>query len=207
MKPAPALPLDEIDRLYAARGDLQYGESVTQREHALQCATLAEQSGAGAELVVAALLHDIGHLLHRDAAGALQTGANDVHEALGAKALGRWFGPGVAQPVALHVQAKRFLCAREPGYLEGLSAVSRRSLEIQGGPMSAAQTAVFERLEHASGALLVRRWDDLGKQAQMATPPLAHFLAIAGRCLLPRRAGAVRRAHRGSATESPVAGS
>jgi len=89
------------------------------------------------------------------------------------------------QPIALHVQAKRYLCAREPGYLEGLSRVSTRTLQLQGGPMDAAQAAAFERIPHAQDAIALRRWDDLGKKAAHETAPLAHFMTVIQRCLLP----------------------
>ena len=179
-------PIDLIEALYDQHGFLAYGEQVNQIEHALQCASLAEQSGAGDELIVSALLHDVGHMLHRDAARALQAGQDDKHEMLGAKHLARWFGPGVCEPVALHVQAKRYLCAREPRYLEQLSAVSRRSLALQGGSMSDAQALDFEALPYAGDAVRLRRWDDGGKQPAARTPTLAHYLGIAQRCVRTR---------------------
>jgi phosphonate degradation associated HDIG domain protein len=185
VKSTSAQPLEIIEQLFSTRGQLQYGENVSQIEHALQCAALAEQAGADDELIVAAMLHDIGHLLHRDAAGALRAGADDAHESLGAKFLAGWFGPGISGPVALHVQAKRFLCTREAGYHDRLSSCSRRSLEIQGGPMSGAQAAAFEKLDYAAGGVLVRRWDDLGKQAGLATPSLTYFMAIVERHVQP----------------------
>jgi len=128
MNTTQASPLDIIRRMFDEHGTLIYGEQVNQIEHSLQCATLAQQSGAKPALVVAAMLHDVGHILHRDAAGALQAGDDDKHEVLGAKYLARWFGPDVTEPIALHVQAKRFLCARDPGYHARLSPVSQRSL-------------------------------------------------------------------------------
>lgn len=114
--------------MFDASGTLRYGEHVNQMEHALQYALLAQQAGDSDELVVAALLHDVGHLLHRDARGALLAGIDDVHENLGAKYLAKWFAPAVCQPIALHVQAKLFLCLREPAYHDLLSPVSQRSL-------------------------------------------------------------------------------
>ena len=181
--PSPVLAI--IERLYTAHGALVYGEQVNQIQHALQCASLAQQSGSTDAMVAAAMLHDIGHMLHGDAATALDTGEDDRHESLGADWLARWFDDDVENPIALHVQAKRYLCAREPGYLEGLSRVSTRTLQLQGGPMDAGQAAAFERIPHAQDAIALRRWDDMGKKAAHETAPLAHFMTVIERCLLP----------------------
>lgn len=175
--------LAEIQRLFDTRGTLVYGEAVNQIEHALQCGTLAEQDGAAPSLVLAAWLHDIGHMQHRDAAAAVAEGADDVHEALGAKFLARWFGPEVAEPVRLHVDAKRYRCTREPGYRDRLSPLSKRTLEIQGGPMTEAEALAFERTLFHAEAVRLRRWDDVGKQPGMATHSHAHFLAMAAGCV------------------------
>jgi [1-hydroxy-2-(trimethylamino)ethyl]phosphonate dioxygenase len=177
--------LATIERLYTAHGTLVYGEQVNQIQHAMQCASLAQASGSTDAMVAAAMLHDIGHMLHGDAATALDTGEDDRHESLGADWLARWFGDDVVQPVALHVQAKRYLCARDPGYLEGLSRVSTRTLHLQGGPMQPAEAEAFERLPHARNAIDLRRWDDLGKKAGCETAPLSHFMTVIERCLLP----------------------
>ena len=184
MTTAPSAPIDAIEELFSAQGTLIYGEAVNQIEHALQCADLAEKSGASDALIVATMLHDVGHMMHRDAAGALLAGVDDVHESLGSKFLARWFGPAVTQPVALHVEAKRFLCRRDPSYHDRLSPISKRTLELQGGPMTAAQADTFEALPFAMDAVSVRQWDDQGKRAAVETPPLAHFLAIAKRCIV-----------------------
>jgi phosphonate degradation associated HDIG domain protein len=168
--------VEAVQRLFAAHGTLAYGESVNQIEHALQCATLAEAEGAADTLVVAALLHDLGHMLHRDAASALRAGEDDRHERLGAETLDRWFGPAVAEPVSLHVRAKRYLCAREPGYLERLSPVSTRTLALQGGPMDGPEAVRFEQLAHFEEAVRLRRWDDAAKTRGLATAPLSHFM-------------------------------
>ena len=175
--------LAEIEALFQAKGNLAYGESVNQIEHALQCGSLAEADGAAPALVLAAVLHDVGHMLHRDAATAVHSGADDVHEALGAKFLARWFGPEVSEPVRLHVNAKRYLCAVEPAYWDSLSSLSRRTLEIQGGPMDQVQARAFEQSPHADAAVRLRRWDDTAKRAGAPTPPLPHFLAIASHCI------------------------
>lgn len=185
VSPMAATPVDPIillERLFAARGSGRYGEDVTQQAHALQCAALAERDGASAALITAALLHDIGHMLTVEAA-ALAADGDDRHERAGADALARWFGPDITEPVALHVAAKRYLCACEAGYGERLSAASQRSLTLQGGAMFAAEAAAFARLPHAGDAIRLRRWDDAAKERDRMTPFLAHFLAIAERCL------------------------
>lgn len=175
--------LAEIQRLFDSRGHLVYGEAVDQTAHALQCGSLALQAQAPDSLVLAAWLHDIGHMQHRDASAAVALGEDDRHEALGARLLARWFGPAVAEPVRLHVAAKRYLCNAEAGYWEQLSPLSRRTLEIQGGPMDEAEARAFEQTPFAGDALQLRRWDDLGKQPGLATHGLPAFMAIAQRWL------------------------
>src|SRR5262249_50966907 len=116
-------------------GELYLGEPVTQREHALQCASLAERSGAPQALVIAALLHDLGHLLHTRPESPADGGVDGLHEVVGQRWLSRFFGPEVTEPVRLHVDAKRYLCATDPEYLNALSPASRQSLALQGGPL------------------------------------------------------------------------
>jgi phosphonate degradation associated HDIG domain protein len=172
----PAELLDRIDRLFADRGGAEYhGEAVSQLEHALQAAHLAEAAGAPPPLVAAALLHDVGHLLHGRGEDCATQGIDDRHEDLGVRFLAAAFGPAVTEPVRLHVTAKRYLCAAEPDYLGRLSAASVRSLGLQGGPMSAAEVREFEANPHHAAALVVRRWDDAAKVVRLATPPLAYF--------------------------------
>jgi [1-hydroxy-2-(trimethylamino)ethyl]phosphonate dioxygenase len=168
--------LAAIDRLFAARGaDEYHGEAVTQLEHALQAALLAEQAGASGELVAAALVHDIGHLLHEHGETAVGRGIDDRHEALGEQFLRPHFGPSVTQPILLHVPAKRFLCATDPAYRTTLSGASQQSLELQGGPMLPAEASEFARGPNAAAAVALRRWDDAAKVVGLAAPPLAHF--------------------------------
>lgn len=168
---------DEVLRLFAQGGDSQYGgESVTQLEHGLQAALLAEQEGAPEELVVAALLHDIGHLLHDLPDDAPDNGVDDLHENLGAAWIRGRFPASVLEPVRLHVASKRYLCAVEPGYLEALSEPSRVSLQLQGGPMSAEECEAFREGEFFESAIRLRRWDDEAKIAGLQTPSLGYFL-------------------------------
>ncbi len=158
----PLTSLCEIEALYATRGGLHYGEGITQIEHALQCAALAEQDGAAPGLVVAALLHDVGHLLE-DEEGVVGAAADRRHEAVGAAALRGLFGPPVRAPIMLHVSAKRYLCAVDPQYRDRLSAASQASLIVQGGPLDAAGIARFERRPYWREAVALRRFDDTGK--------------------------------------------
>jgi len=180
-------PIDQILTILHERGDASYfGEAVTQTEHLLQTATLAERDGAAPALISAALLHDIGHLLHDFGEHAADQGIDSHHEALGAEWLQCYFGAEVTEPVRLHVAAKRYLCHAEASYLAGLSAASRQSLELQGGPMTAAQSEQFLALPHARAAVALRRWDDMAKIVGATTPPLAHFRAYLAAALSDR---------------------
>jgi len=178
------LSLADIETLFARRGDEQYaGEPVTQLEHALQSAALGEAEGADDELVTAALLHDLGHLLHELGETPTLRGVDDLHQYRALPFLRGLFGERVLGAIERHVDAKRYLCATRPGYLEALSDDSKRSLVLQGGVFGAAEAAAFEALPGAMEAVRVRLWDDRAKTARAATPPLPHFLARARRCV------------------------
>lgn len=175
----------EIIELLELRGGSQYGgEAVTQLEHALQAAALAEQEGAPAELIAAALLHDVGHLLHDLPADAPDAGIDDGHENSAANFLRKRFSERVTEPIRLHVAAKRYLCAVDQRYLSSLSEPSIVSLALQGGPMTPAELAEFEKLPHAGDAVRLRCWDDAAKIPHQPTPPLSHFAAYVERVAL-----------------------
>lgn len=177
--------LDEIAAMLEHRADAQYGlAAVTQKQHALQAATLAERDGHPAALVAAALLHDVGHLVHDFGEDFTEQGIDDRHEELGHAWLARNFGPEVTEPVRLHVAAKRFLCATEPDYFAKLSPDSVATLALQGGPMSAAEVAAFRANPHFADAVRLRRYDEQAKVADLATPPVAHFMPAVARCLV-----------------------
>ena len=169
-------PIDRIFERFEIHGGRDYGsERVRQLEHALQCAALAEAEGASAALISAALLHDIGHLIHAVGQRPAERGIDDRHEVLGAEWLEQWFSAAVSEPVRLHVPAKRYLTETDRGYFATLSPASVRSLELQGGPFSAREAAEFIGLPHASEAVRLRRWDEAAKVPGKATPCLKHF--------------------------------
>lgn len=154
---------ETIVALYETRGQDSYGEGVSQIEHASQAAQMAIDHGAGRDLIAAAFLHDIGHLLDEGADPSQVGDLDRAHERLGARWIAERFGADVARPIAAHVAAKRYLCAVEPGYDDGLSDASRQSLALQGGPMSAAEVKTFGNQPNAAEAVLLRRWDDGAK--------------------------------------------
>ena len=177
------LSLADVERLFAQHGHIEYsGEGVSQAEHALQAAGLAERAGASDELVTAAFLHDLGHLLNLQGETPTARGIDDQHQYFSIPFLRPLFGPAVIEPIRLHVDAKRALCALEPGYHDALSEDSKRSLVLQGGIFMAAEAAAFMEKPHAGDALRVRRWDDAAKVPGASTPPIAHYLRIAARC-------------------------
>jgi phosphonate degradation associated HDIG domain protein len=179
------LRIVDIQALFLQRGAEQYsGEPVTQLQHALQSATLAEADGADDELVTAALLHDLGHLVQDLGDTPSLRGVDDLHQFIAIPFLRGLFSGRVLGAVQGHVDAKRWLCATRPGYLAALSADSQRSLVLQGGVFDAGQAAAFISKAGAEEAVRLRLWDDQAKSATMATPPLAHFIARARRCAL-----------------------
>ncbi len=179
------MPLDRIAELFATRGHAEYGgEAVTQLEHALQAASLAADAGAPSADIAAALLHDIGHLLHGHGDDCADRGLDDKHEELGMRFLARHFTPAVTEPVRLHVEAKRYLCAAEPGYFATLSGPSVVSLRLQGGPMTPDALAAFERHPHFAAAVALRKRDDEAKVVGRVTPPFAAFRPHLEACLV-----------------------
>jgi phosphonate degradation associated HDIG domain protein len=171
----PASSVDEVLDLYERFGDDHYDEDVSQLAHALQTAALADAANASPSLVVAALLHDVGHLLHLRDGGRQEDGVDLAHEDVGARFLRSIFGPTVTAPIALHVRAKRYLCAIDPAYASSLSAGSTASLARQGGPLDAVDVARFEHVSGWSDAVRLRRWDDLGKVDGLEVRPLDHY--------------------------------
>jgi [1-hydroxy-2-(trimethylamino)ethyl]phosphonate dioxygenase len=168
--------VDEVCTLFGSRGHEAYvGEPVSQLEHALQAAHHAEREQASDTLVVAALLHDIGHLIHKLPEDAADHGIDTRHEKLGQAWLARYCGPDVTEPVRLHVAAKRYLCATDAEYLSQLSPASVQSLRLQGGPFDPAEAEEFEANPWYRDAVALRRWDDLAKIPGLSVPPLKHY--------------------------------
>lgn len=164
-----------IDLFNNKGGDLYGGEAVTQLQHGLQAAHFAELENANNDLIVAALLHDIGHLLHELPNDATEKGIDDLHEEVGAEFLATYFSPMVVDTVKLHVDAKRYLCLVEAGYYSTLSPTSQASLVLQGGIMSGVDKAKFEENSFYKEAVLVRKWDDLAKDPHLTTKPIEAY--------------------------------
>jgi phosphonate degradation associated HDIG domain protein len=170
--------IDDIFRIFETNGDEAYfGEPVSQKEHALQAACQAEQEGASPELVVAALLHDVGHLLHGLGEDIAAHGVDARHEDAGEAWLARHFPPEVTEPVKLHVAAKRYLCRVHPEYLAQLSPASVQSLALQGGPFDEGEVREFERHRYFREAVRLRQWDDRAKSPGLRVPELEHYRA------------------------------
>jgi phosphonate degradation associated HDIG domain protein len=178
---------DRILGIYTHKATGRYGlSSVNQLQHALQSASFAEAGGEPPSLVAAALLHDIGHMIHDLGEDPALDGIDDTHEERAAEWLSDYFGPEVTEPIRLHVRAKRYLVAVDPGYLKRLSEDSVRSLVLQGGPMSPGEVSEFRRLPYADAAVRLRGYDDLAKNPSAATPTFEHFLPAIDAALSPR---------------------
>jgi phosphonate degradation associated HDIG domain protein len=167
-----------IDLLNAKGGSAYFGEPVSILEHSLQAAHSAELAAAGPAAISAALLHDIGHMLHGLDEDIAHRGLDGMHEEVAAKYLSRWFGDEVTVPILLHVPAKRFLCWQDSAYLQQLSPSSMESLALQGGPMTDEQAAEFLRNPFAKAAVALRRWDDEAKVPGLRVPDAAYYLPM-----------------------------
>ena len=167
-----------IDLLNAKRGSAYFGEPVSILEHSLQAAHSAALAAAGPAAISAALLHDIGHMLHGLDEEIAHRGHDGMHEEVAAKYLSRWFGEEVTMPILLHVPAKRFLCWRDHAYLQELSPASLESLALQGGPMNDEQAADFLRNPFATAAIALRHWDDEAKIPGLRVPNAAYYLPM-----------------------------
>ena len=189
--------LAQIAERLDINGRHQYGLSdINQIQHGLQAAWLAEQAGDPPALIAAALMHDIGHMLHELGENPAEDGIDDRHEDIGHGFLVTHFGPEVTEPVRLHVAAKRYLCGKEADYFAKLSKDSVLSLSLQGGPMSDAEILDFEHLPHWREAVRLRRYDEGAKVKRLQTPPLAHFMPFVAQVL--------RAAARAPTAKSPV---
>lgn len=168
--------------IFARRGGEEYlGEPVTMAQHMLQGAAIAEAGGLGEEIIVAALLHDIGHFTSEFGTYAPDDTEDRFHEDAGARVLAPFFAPVITDCVRHHVAAKRYLCATRPDYFRRLSAASVHTLALQGGPMSPEEVARFEASPHLEQILQVRYLDEAGKRPDMETPDFAHFAPMVQR--------------------------
>lgn len=181
---------EQVDVLFSymkEKGQTFYDEVVTQLEHALQCAALAEKHNASSTVITGALLHDIGHFVldeHNADIAFLDIDLN--HEEVGAEYMRPFFPESVITPIRLHVPAKRYLCTIDESYHDGLSDASKKSLKVQGGIMSDAEKAAFEEIPHYEDALTLRRWDDLAKVKGLETQGLETYRDIVQQCLNPQ---------------------
>ncbi len=178
LTPDPVAAIDAVEHilhLYATRGDEHYGEHVSQREHAEQCAYHAAIDGADDSLIIAALLHDIGHLLHKFGEDAADRGIDTRHERIGAGYLARYFPPSVTEPIALHVSAKRYMATTQPGYVDGLSEASMQSFILQGGVMTPEEVSTFLADPGHTAAIRLRGYDELGKVVGADMPTFASY--------------------------------
>jgi len=178
-----------IGSIFDRRGGEEYlGEPVTMGEHMLQGATLAERSGQPEEIIVAALLHDIGHFTSEFGTFMMDDTEDRHHEDAGAAVLEQFFPKVVTDCCRYHVAAKRYLCATQPDYFNRLSEASVHSLKLQGGAMTPGEVAAFERNPNLQEIIVVRHLDEAGKQAGMETPDFWHFAPLVQR-LVDRHMG------------------
>jgi [1-hydroxy-2-(trimethylamino)ethyl]phosphonate dioxygenase len=173
----------ELLEIFVGRATKRYGLSaINQLQHALQAAALAEKDEAPPATVLASLLHDVGHMIHQLGENPAGRGVDDVHEELGAHWLAERFGPEVSEPVRLHVAAKRYLCTVESDYFGKLSPDSVRSLELQGGLMSADELEAFRANPYHAEAVQLRRYDEAAKDPRANTPDFDHYLRHIAAC-------------------------
>lgn len=174
----------QIMQIYALRGNDHYGEAISQREHAEQCAHHARLDGASDDLIVAALLHDIGHLLHKFGEDAADQGIDTCHERIGSGFLSRGLPESVTQPIALHVRAKRYLATIDPAYQAKLSPASLQSLHLQGGEMSPEEVTKFLVEPYFEDAMKLRHYDELGKVVGVQIDSFESYLPLLQRLSL-----------------------
>lgn len=174
--------VDFLGSIFDRRGGEEYlGEPVTMGEHMLQGATLAERNGQPEEIIVAALLHDIGHFTSEFGTFSMEDTEDRHHEEAGAVVLERFLPQVVTDCCRFHVAAKRYLCATRPEYFQRLSEASVHSLNLQGGAMSEAEVAAFEQNPNLKEIIAVRYLDDAGKREGMDTPDFWHFAPMVQR--------------------------
>ena len=190
LTPSTIIPF--LDGIFTRRGADEYlGEPVTIGEHMLQAAHFAQRDGHEEQVIVAALLHDIGHFTGEFIGMPLPSGTmfledqtDRQHENAGAAVLEQFFPDLVVDCCRYHVAAKRYLCAREPGYFDRLSEASVHSLNLQGGPMNDEEAAAFEAHPNFDAIIAVRRYDEAGKEVGMVVPPFSTYLPMLERMVV-----------------------
>jgi phosphonate degradation associated HDIG domain protein len=177
--------VEELEKIYATRGFETFeGDRITtQTSHGLQTATIAEAEGAPAEMIVAALLHDIGRIINPKDREITDTGGNAEHEEVARSFLESHFGPEVTMPIKWHVAAKRYLVATDPAYSKKVSRGSTRSMAGQGGVLDDDEAREFIEQPFAKEGVALRRWDDRAKSPDAKTPPFGHFIAYINACI------------------------
>ncbi len=171
--------VNHIEDIFNRRGAESYlGEDVTMAQHMLQAAQCAEESGADESLIVAALLHDIGHYKNEIPETALAKGINNYHEEAGANFLEDYFPVSVIEPIRQHVSAKRYLCAVKSNYFQSLSVASVHTLNLQGGPMNENEIKEFEKNAYLDECIKLRYWDEDAKDPERAHHPFSYFRAL-----------------------------
>lgn len=167
---------EALAELFEAEGDQDYlGEAVSMAQHMLQAGQAARDAGADRELVVAAVVHDVGHFSGAISGTQLMQGTDNHHDEAAVSWLGQWFGPEIIEPVRMHVDAKRYLCATDAAYYDQLSDASKYTMSVQGGPMSQAEVDAFASSPYVDAAVALRKFDDLGKDPNLAEIPLSQF--------------------------------
>ena len=174
--------VDFIGSIFERCGSEEYlGEPVTMGQHMLQGATIAEQNSQPEEIIVGALLHDIGHFTSEFGTFSMNDTKDRFHEEAGAEVLERFFPSVITDCVRYHVAAKRYLCATKPSYFDRLSEASIHSLNLQGGPMSKEEVAEFQKNPNLDKIIQVRYLDEAGKHPDMETPDYWHFAPMVQR--------------------------
>jgi phosphonate degradation associated HDIG domain protein len=175
----PANVVDKLEALFEAIAETSYlGEPVTIADHMLQAAACARRDGASDALTAAALLHDVGYYADANPDNENEADARKRHDAAAARILAPVLPEAVTEPIRLHVDAKRYLCAVEPDYRAKLSPASIHTMSLQGGVMSRPDAASFAAEPYCEDAVRLRRWDDEGKQPETDMPGFANYRAM-----------------------------
>lgn len=174
----------ELLALFERHGARDYigEEGITQTEHALQCAWAAKEANEAPAMIIAGLVHDIGHLLAFEPGGdqlpLLGSFGVEDHEKLGAAWLRhRRVSDYICALVGNHVLSKRYLITKNVMALTELSAASQATLTYQGGLLTAAEMEAFEQDPYFAASLRLRQYDNAAKIPNLRTPSLGYMLS------------------------------